>query len=65
MRSLVDESAASDAPEVIAARAEMDRLLTLLVNSGGSDLHLRVGQPPILRKDGQLVREDSAHMEGP
>ena len=63
MRSIVDEAAASDAPEIIAARAEMDRLLTLLVNSGGSDLHLRVGQPPILRKDGQLVREDSAHME--
>ena len=65
MRSLVDETTASDAPEIVAARAEMDRLLTLLVKSGGSDLHLRVGQPPILRKDGQLVREDSAHMEEP
>ena len=65
MRSLVDEPAAPDTPEVVAARAEMDRLLTLLVNSGGSDLHLRIGQPPILRKDGQLVREDSATMEEP
>jgi Tfp pilus assembly pilus retraction ATPase PilT len=55
----VHESAAPDTPEVVAARAEMDHLLTLLVNSGGSDLHLRVGQPPILRKDGQLVREDA------
>ena len=61
----MDETTASDAPEIVAARAEMDRLLTLLVKSGGSDLHLRVGQPPILRKDGQLVREDSAHMEEP
>lgn len=59
------EPAAPDTPEVVAARAEMDRLLMLLVSSGGSDLHLRVGQPPILRKDGQLVREDSPPMEEP
>lgn len=65
MRSLVHEPAAPDTPEVVAARAEMDRLLMLLVSSGGSDLHLRVGQPPILRKDGQLVREDSPPMEEP
>ena len=65
MRPLVHEPAAPDTPEVVAARAEMDRLLMLLVNSGGSDLHLRVGQPPILRKDGQLVREDSPPMEEP
>ena len=61
----MDEPDAPDTPEVVAARAEMDRLLTLLVNSGGSDLHLRVGQPPILRKDGQLVREDGPGMEEP
>ena len=50
--------------ELDAAQAEMKRLLTLLVNSGGSDLHLRVGHPPILRKDGQLVREDGPAIEG-
>jgi len=65
MRSLVHEPAAPDSPEVVAARAEMDRLLMLLVNSGGSDLHLRIGQPPILRKDGQLVREDAPPMDEP
>ncbi len=58
----------SNAPtnaEFAAAEAEMKRLLTLLVKSGGSDLHLRVGHPPILRKDGQLVREDGPVMEAP
>lgn len=39
------------------ARAELDALLTRLVQLGGSDLHLRVGEPPIVRKDGALVRE--------
>ena len=63
MRSLVDNPAAQDTPEIVAARVEMDLLLRVLVDSGGSDLHLRVGQPPILRKDGQLVREDGPSME--
>ena len=61
----MDAPATPDSSEVVAAKADMDRLLTLLVNSGGSDLHLRVGQPPILRKDGQLVREESASMQEP
>jgi len=41
------------------ARAELDALLTRLVHIGGSDLHLRVGEPPIVRKDGKLVREEA------
>jgi len=45
------------------ARAEIDRLLSLLVDSGGSDLHLRVGEPPIIRIDGALVRQDGPPME--
>ena len=49
--------------DLVAAKAEMDRLLTMLVSSGGSDLHLRVGHPPILRTDGQLVRTDGPVME--
>ena len=48
MRSFVDDPAAPDTPEILAARAEMDRLLTLLLDSGGSDLHLRVGHPRYL-----------------
>lgn len=63
MKSPVDKPSAPGTPELVAARAEMDRLLTLLLNSGGSDLHLRVGHPPILRKDGQLVREDGPGLD--
>jgi twitching motility protein PilT len=51
------------APPVAAARlidsvakAEMESLLRLLVQEDGSDLHLRVGEPPILRVHGELVR---------
>jgi twitching motility protein PilT len=50
-------------PELAAARAEIDGLLKLLVSSASSDLHLRVGHPPILRKDGQLMRRDAPALE--
>ena len=63
MSSLLEKPAAPGAPELAAAGAEMGRLLTLLLESGGSDLHLRVGHPPILRKDGQLVREDGPDLD--
>ena len=38
------------------ARAAVDRLLRILSESGASDLHLRTGEPPIMRRDGDLVR---------
>jgi twitching motility protein PilT len=38
------------------ARVQMEELLRTLVREGGSDLHLRVGEPPILRKHGEMVR---------
>jgi twitching motility protein PilT len=38
------------------ARAEIDALLRRLIESGSSDLHLRVGEPPMLRKDGEMER---------
>ncbi|MEO8577143.1 MAG: type IV pilus twitching motility protein PilT [Gemmatimonadales bacterium] len=41
-----------------AARIEIDRLLRQLVEQEGSDLHLRVGEPPILRVHGDLKRMD-------
>ena len=34
------------------------RCSALLVDSGASDLHLRSGEPPLLRRDGELVREE-------
>ncbi|MBM3492898.1 MAG: type IV pilus twitching motility protein PilT [Armatimonadetes bacterium] len=35
--------------------AHVDDLLRLVVEKGGSDLHLSVGVPPIIRVDGQLL----------
>jgi twitching motility protein PilT len=53
--------AASTATKVQAgedstARMAMDNLLRQLVEQGGSDLHLRCGEPPILRRHGEMVR---------
>ena len=39
-----------------AAKREIESLLQLLVKEGGSDLHLRVGEPPVLRVHGELAR---------
>jgi len=50
--------------EVLAeAREHMERLLRLLAELNGSDLHLRCGEPPIMRRDGDLVRSDSPPLE--
>ena len=38
--------------EDTTARAAMDNLLRQLVEQSGSDLHLRCGEPPILRRHG-------------
>ena len=51
---------AGPSEEILAkARQEMERLLRLLAELSGSDLHLRSGEPPIMRRDGDLVRSDS------
>ncbi len=42
-----------------APTSAVDTLLHRLVTSGASDLHLRVGIPPIYRRDGELQRDDS------
>ncbi|MEO7037080.1 MAG: type IV pilus twitching motility protein PilT [Polyangiaceae bacterium] len=34
--------------------AEIDRLLKQLVDSKGSDLHMSIGAPPMIRKDGEM-----------
>jgi twitching motility protein PilT len=39
-------------------RAAMDTLFRILVQSGASDLHLRSGEPPMLRVHGELSRQD-------
>ncbi len=43
-------------PDRRAEREAIDALLRRLVESGASDLHLRTGEPPMLRLHGELVR---------
>jgi twitching motility protein PilT len=42
------------------AKGEIEVLLRKLVERSASDLHLRVGEPPILRTHGEMIRLDSA-----
>jgi twitching motility protein PilT len=39
-------------------RYQMSDVLALAIQSGASDLHLRVGEPPIYRVDGKLIRAE-------
>ncbi|MCX5761414.1 MAG: ATPase, T2SS/T4P/T4SS family, partial [Gemmatimonadetes bacterium] len=49
-------AAAQAASDPDRARMRMEKLLRVLVDVGGSDLHLRVGEPPIIRKSGEMTR---------
>jgi twitching motility protein PilT len=46
------------AEDLAESRRMMDDLFRLLVESQASDLHLRTDQPPLLRRQGDLVREE-------
>jgi len=48
--------ATSEEERLEAAKADMDDLLTMLVQRKASDLHLRCGEPPLIRVDGEMVR---------
>lgn len=50
-------------PSADAPRAAMDRLLRALVAARGSDLHLRVGEPPVVRASGELERLDEPPLD--
>ena len=41
----------------------LDELLTKMVELGGSDLHLRVGLPPLVRIRGRLTKLDYPPLE--
>ncbi len=41
----------------------IDKLLQTVVNRKASDLHITVGQPPVLRVDGHLVRLETKVLE--
>jgi len=45
------------APDLAGPRSELDALFRILVESGASDLHLRTGEPPMLRNNGELARQ--------
>jgi twitching motility protein PilT len=59
-------SSKSELDEILAfegsaqANAFIDLLLKSLVEKGASDLHLRVGEPPIFRHHGEMVRQEGA-----
>ncbi len=52
-------AAAAKGADLTEARGEIEGLLRQLVEAEASDLHLRSGQPPLLRRQGELVREQS------
>jgi twitching motility protein PilT len=54
MHTLDQEVPARAAPVDAANLAVLDQMLVTLVESGGSDLHLTVGSPPMVRIDGTL-----------
>ncbi len=45
------------------AKASLDVLLRMIVEKGASDLHLRCGEPPILRLHGEMLRIDQPPLE--
>jgi twitching motility protein PilT len=46
------------AQDLEGARQELEVLFRQLVSSGASDLHLRTGEPPMLRNHGELARQE-------
>jgi len=55
--SVAAAPAARQAQDLAGARSELESLFRLLVESGASDLHLRTGEPPMVRHDGALARQ--------
>ncbi|HEY2067765.1 MAG TPA: type IV pilus twitching motility protein PilT [Gemmatimonadaceae bacterium] len=47
------------------ARATLDHLLRTMVEQGSSDLHLRCGEPPIVRLHGEMKRLEGDVLEPP
>jgi twitching motility protein PilT len=64
-RHAVDGSPNGAAGDVVSAGAEVDRLLTTMVERGGSDLHITVGIEPCIRVDGELHRLTGELQLGP
>ncbi|HSE44817.1 MAG TPA: type IV pilus twitching motility protein PilT [Gemmatimonadales bacterium] len=54
--------AAPAAAPVAEPRIRMEGLLRRTVETGSSDLHLRTGEPPIFRRDGELERHEGPEL---
>ncbi len=52
------------APQYQAAERALGELLKRLVQSKSSDLHLRVGEPPLFRTNGEIARQASPPVSG-
>jgi twitching motility protein PilT len=46
--------AAAPPPSILSAGHPIDRLFRAMAGAGASDLHLTVGMPPLIRKDGRI-----------
>ncbi len=57
-------AAAQSTRDLSEARTSMESLLRLLVESSASDLHLRSGEPPIYRRQGELARHEAPAIPG-
>jgi len=53
----------AEAAAPAGSRAVIEQLLRLTVETGASDLHLRTGEQPILRRDGDLHRQEGQALE--
>ncbi len=52
------------APQYKAAERTLSELLKALVQSNSSDLHLRVGEPPVFRTHGEMKRQSAPPVTG-
>jgi twitching motility protein PilT len=57
------ESAAIGSPPQPESSAEIDRLLSTMLERSASDLHLRCHEPPVLRVHGAMERMDEGTLE--
>jgi len=55
--------AAEPEPDLTGPRARIDELLQSLAEQGGSDLHLKCGSAPLIRKDGALTQLDQPPLD--
>ena len=46
---------ASPAPAPVLQEPPINRLFRLMVQTGATDLHLSVSEPPMVRKDGRML----------